>query len=132
VLAGHNLGRLKSTYQRSPGKRAGPTAARIYKASGDGYSQFQPKPSWQTGNANANRGVPDVALSAAGHDGYVVCTDVSSCQQGSFSAVEGTSAAAPSFAGIALLIQNMGPVGSLNPTLYALEARTDLDRFSTM
>ena len=39
-------------------------------SSGGGYSTFSTKPSWQTQNTNQYRGIPDVAFSAAGHDGY--------------------------------------------------------------
>lgn len=88
-------------------------------AGGGGASQFFGKPSWQAGTGvpddNA-RDVPDVALTSAGHDPYLLCLD-GSCvanSQGQFYVyfVWGTSAAAPSFAGImALIDQEMARAG---------------------
>jgi pseudomonalisin len=95
-------------------------------ASGGGYSILWTRPNWQPGS-NPNRGVPDVALAAAaGHDPYVVCL-VAQCPSQS-SEYGGTSAAAPSFAGIvALLVQETGAFqGNLNPGLYALASRSDV------
>jgi pseudomonalisin len=96
-------------------------------SSGGGYSIFSPKPSWQTGSTIQYRGVPDVALTAASHDPYRICAD-STCNRSMIYAASGTSAAAPSFAGIiALLIQKTGQAqGNVNPSLYALAARSDL------
>jgi uncharacterized membrane protein len=90
-------------------------------ATGGGSSMIYQKPAWQTGPgvpSDGWRDVPDVALSAAGHDGYVVYMN------GNFYAVGGTSAAAPSFAGLmALAAQETGGwLGSVNPTLYSLAA----------
>jgi hypothetical protein len=66
------------------------------------------KPTWQTGvtgiPADGARDLPDVSLSAAPHDGYVLCLDASCVpdSQGEFFLflIGGTSASAPSFAGI--------------------------------
>jgi uncharacterized protein (TIGR03437 family) len=90
-------------------------------ASGGGTSVRFTKPSWQTAPGvpgdNA-RHVPDVALSAsADHDGYLVFTG------GSLDIYGGTSVDAPSFAGIAALLNQSlgsGGVGNINPQLYAL------------
>jgi uncharacterized membrane protein len=63
------------------------------------------------------RAVPDVSLTAAGHDGYMVNLN------GSYYIIAGTSAAAPSFAGImALLVQSKGGSGqgNANTGLYPL------------
>jgi subtilase family serine protease len=88
-------------------------------ASGGGVSKVYPAPDFQTKyfGSVAGRVVPDVALTAAGHDGYLVCE-----KDGSFQVVAGTSAAAPSFAGIAaLLAQHQGNrVGNLNSQIYLL------------
>ena len=105
-------------------------------ASGGGVSSVIPTPSWQTGTgvpaANAGRYTPDIAFSAAGHDGYFACFAAagSSCVPGSngsytFEYFYGTSAAAPSMAGIAALLnQSKGAAqGNLNPQLYQLAAR---------
>jgi pseudomonalisin len=88
-------------------------------AGGGGASAVYPKPSWQTGTgvpADGKRDVPDVALSAAGHDGYLIY------QNGSFYIVGGTSAASPSFAGImALAVQHAAArQGNANTVLYVL------------
>ncbi|MFZ0296997.1 MAG: S53 family peptidase, partial [Candidatus Sulfotelmatobacter sp.] len=73
-------------------------------ASGGGASIVYPKPSWQAGTgvpADGKRDVPDVALSSAGHDGYLIY------QNGELYVVGGTSAASPSFAGVmALVVEN--------------------------
>ncbi len=88
-------------------------------ATGGGASAYYPKPAWQSGAgvpADGKRDVPDVALAAAGHDGYLV--DI----LGSLYLVGGTSAASPTFAGLmALVNQKTGArQGNANTTLYAL------------
>jgi subtilase family serine protease len=97
-------------------------------ASGGGVSKIYAQPSWQQGVSGASaaggmRAVPDVSLSAAAHDGYLTVKD------GSYVIVAGTSAAAPSFAGImALVVQKQSGTGqgSANSELYALaSASTD-------
>jgi hypothetical protein len=97
-------------------------------ATGGGASVYFHKPSWQTGFGDSMRDVPDVSLTAAGHDPYLLCLE-GSCvpdAQGRFSIwlVSGTSAAAPSFAGImALVDQKMGArQGQANYVLYRLAA----------
>jgi kumamolisin len=65
------------------------------------------------------RGVPDVALAAANHDGYFMV------ENGAHWIVSGTSVAAPSFAGLMALVieKQLGAVqGSANPRLYALSS----------
>jgi subtilase family serine protease len=64
--------------------------------------------------------VPDVALAAAGQNGYLVYTTIDAVS--GFNAVGGTSAATPSFAGLmALIVQQTGQrQGNANPTLYQL------------
>src|SRR5207253_932223 len=71
------------------------------EASGGGASSLFQKPWWQAGpgvpNDNA-RDVPDISFAASAvHDGYMVIHCDMCCQVG------GTSAAAPSFAGIVAL-----------------------------
>ncbi len=89
-------------------------------AGGGGVSKYFSQPTWQTGivpsSANGMRTVPDVSLTAAGHDGYMIC------ENGGMYVVSGTSAASPSFAGImALVVQQEGsPQGNANTTLYKL------------
>ena len=94
-------------------------------ATGGGYSLIYPKSMapWQTGNTTAFRGVPDVSLPAAIHDGYLISESI-----GDLGIEGGTSAAAPSFAGMmALVVQKTGSrQGSANTALYALASRSDV------
>lgn len=91
-------------------------------ASGGGVSQAYAQPSWQQGVVSASdaggmRTVPDVSLTAASHDGYIIV------ENGSYWVAAGTSAAAPSMAGImALVVQSQNGVGqgNANSVLYAL------------
>jgi subtilase family serine protease len=116
-------------------------------ASGGGASTFFAKPSWQTGTgvpADGARDVPDVALNASpNHDPYLICSEASaasqsppltSCTNGfrssdnkTLTAVGGTSAGAPTFAGILALILQATKgtgLGNVNPMLYSLAAST--------
>jgi pseudomonalisin len=86
---------------------------------GGGASTVYAKPAWQNGlgvPADGKRDVPDVALTAAMHDGYLVLMNGSTWVCG------GTSAASPSFAGLmALLVENTGArQGNANTTFYSL------------
>lgn len=100
-------------------------------SSGGGQSLVFTKPPWQsgvTGIPSGNRAVPDVSLTAADHDGYVLCLDAS-CQGNSpgFSILSGTSASAQAFGGImALVVQKTGRVGIANYALYKLAATETL------
>jgi len=94
-------------------------------AGGGGASALYAKPSWQTGTgvpADGKRDVPDVALSSAGHDGYLIV------QSGSLYVVGGTSAASPSFAGImALVVQGTAARhGNANSAFYSLAGKQRL------
>lgn len=104
-------------------------------ATGGGVSLFIATPIWQTGkgvpSARTGRYTPDIAFSAAIHDGYFSCFAAAgaSCVPNSqgefeFEIFGGTSAAAPDMAGItALLDQKTGKgQGNLNPELYSLAA----------
>jgi uncharacterized protein (TIGR03437 family) len=97
------------------------------EAGGGGASIYFPKPSWQTGAgvpSDGVRDVPDLSLTAsANHDGFLVYTG------GSLQIYGGTSVAAPSFAGIATLlnqylvskgVQSTAGLGNINPKLYSL------------
>lgn len=91
-------------------------------ASGGGVSTLYAKPSWQTGTgvpADGKRDVPDVSLTAAGHDAYLVFIE------GSLYAISGTSAASPSFAGLmALVVQKTAArQGNANSVFYALATK---------
>jgi subtilase family serine protease len=102
-------------------------------AGGGGVSAYIPKPSWQSGTgvpADGFRDVPDVAFSAADHDGYLGCfaagggSCVSSSQGTEITVFSGTSAAAPGMAGVAALLNTKlgGAQGNINPMLYGLAA----------
>jgi hypothetical protein len=92
-----------------------------------------PKPSWQSGSGlnipqDGVRDLPDISLTAAGHDPYLLCLE-GSCvpdSQGFIHVylISGTSAGAPSMAGImALVIANAGGrQGQANYVLYSLAA----------
>jgi pseudomonalisin len=91
-------------------------------ASGGGASLVYPKPSWQVAPgvpADGRRYVPDVSLTSAGHDGYLVRLE------GQIYVVAGTSAATPAFAGLMSLVgQKAGArLGNVNPALYTLAAK---------
>ncbi len=88
-----------------------------------------PKPSWQLSLAGGDqvRDVPDVSLTAAGHDPYLLCLE-GSCLPDSTGSIflyfiSGTSAAAPSFAGIMALVdqsQSGQRQGQADYTFYRL------------
>jgi subtilase family serine protease len=91
-------------------------------ASGGGPSLAWSKPAWQAAPgvpADAARDTPDVALTAAAHDGYMTYT-----HNGGMMAVLGTSAATPSFGGMLALVQQASGsrLGNANPVLYQLGA----------
>jgi subtilase family serine protease len=88
-------------------------------ASGGGKSAYWSKPTWQAGNgvpADGLRDVPDLSLTAAQHDGYLIYMNSSMYIAG------GTSAAAPALAAILALVEQYNGVrqGNINPTLYGL------------
>jgi Pro-kumamolisin, activation domain len=103
-------------------------------ATGGGVSTIIATPGWQAGTgvptARSGRYTPDVAFSASGHDGYFGCFAAGggNCVEGAngyeFEIFSGTSAAAPSMAGVAALLDQDqgGAVGSLNPRLYQMAA----------
>ncbi|MBV8866619.1 MAG: S53 family peptidase, partial [Acidobacteriaceae bacterium] len=114
--------------------QCGSANAGIY-AGGGGPSILFSKPSWQNGVAgipnDGVRDVPDVSLTSASHDFYLLCLDGSCTErrgQSSFSGVSGTSAATPSFAGImALIVQYTGSrQGQAAANLYSLAANESL------
>ena len=110
-------------------------AAGIF-AGGGGASSFFAKPTWQSGVAgipnDGHRDLPDVSLTAASHDPYLLCI-AGSCVPNAqgfiyFAAVAGTSASTPSFAAImALVDQKMnGRQGQADYVLYKLAAAEKL------
>jgi subtilase family serine protease len=104
-------------------------------STGGGVSIYAATPVWQAGMgvpaARSGRYTPDVSFSGSCHDGYFMCVAATTgtCITGSngtfsFENICGTSASAPSMAGItALLNQKLGTAqGSLNQALYATAA----------
>ncbi len=96
-------------------------------AGGGGPSTVVAKPAWQAGSTlhipnDGFRDLPDVSLTAAGHDPYLICFEGSCSQQGLLFGISGTSASAPSFAGIMALVNQKtgGRVGQANYVLYKL------------
>lgn len=98
-------------------------------ASGGGVSLVYTKPTWQTGPGVPNDGsrdVPDISLNASDvHDPYLVISE------GAAFAVGGTSASAPSLAGIMAVlnqylvqnqVQTKPGLGNINPKLYSIAA----------
>jgi hypothetical protein len=98
-------------------------------ATGGGVSTIVAKPTWQKGPgvpADGFRDTPDVSFSSSAHDGYWGCFAQGNgdCAAGSFEYFYGTSAAAPSMAGITALVDERAgkAQGNLNPMLYTLAA----------
>ncbi len=122
-----NLGSALSYIPESAWNESGPAGL---GSSGGGASVFYPRPSWQTGPGlptDTVRHVPDISLSAAGHDAYFITF------QGQLNAVAGTSAGTPSMAGIVALLnqyqvangfQKQPGLGNINPQLYRLAKTT--------
>ena len=109
------------------GTQCGTSQPNIW-AGGGGASTFFQKPAWQSGFGDAARDLPDVSLTAAGHDPYLLCLG-GSCVPDSqgyvyFAAASGTSASAPAFAGIMAQVgQKTGSrQGQANYVLYRLAA----------
>src|SRR5207245_1587734 len=118
-----------------------------FSSSGGGASLIFGKPSWQVGPgvpSDGKRDVPDIALSASpAHDGYLICSQdfftsggspATSCTSGfrasdqTLARIGGTSAGAPTFAGILALINQAtasNGLGNVNPTLYTLAANAN-------
>jgi pseudomonalisin len=93
-------------------------------STGGGASQVYGKPAFQAGPGvpvDGARDIPDVSLSSAGHDGYIIVQGHTTGTTG-LAAVGGTSAASPSFAGLmALVVQKTGVAqGNANPVFYSM------------
>ena len=112
------------------------TVPYVVSATGGGPSTIIAKPTWQTGTgvpADGVRDTPDMSFAAAGHDGYFSClasgggTCIPSANGSiGFVAFSGTSASAPSMAGVAALLDQKlgGRQGNINPMLYRVAAST--------
>ncbi len=104
----------------------GASNANLAAGSG-GVSVLFPKPSWQSGVAGipstGDRNLPDVSLTAAGHDPYLICVE-GSCEQGQFEGIAGTSASVQAFGGIMALVRQKiaARVGQADYVFYKLAA----------
>ena len=117
------------TWNESSYTSSGAAGNNLY-AGGGGVSKLWTTPTWQTGPGvpsadpgtptGHHRYVPDVSLTAAGHDGYLIV------QEGLLQLVGGTSAATPSLAGIMAMIDQYTGVRNGNPNtrLYPLAIST--------
>ena len=93
-------------------------------STGGGASAVYAKPAFQAGPGvplDSARDIPDVSLSSAGHDGYIIVQGHTTGTTG-LAAVGGTSAASPSFAGLmALVVQKTGLAqGNANTVFYSM------------
>jgi hypothetical protein len=112
---------------------AGSGGASAGNVGAGGTTPGVPKPSWQYGVVgipdDGVRDLPDVSLTAAAHDPYILCLE-GSCVPNSDGEIEvyfvsGTSASAPSFAGIMALMdqaESESRLGVANYILYRLAA----------
>ena len=95
----------------------------LFQASGGGFSNLFARPSYQNGvdGIGAMRGVPDVAADANPHTGFPVVTSEGSGRY-TISGHGGTSAAAPTWAGIIALADQYAKqhLGFVNPAIYQI------------
>ncbi len=99
-------------------------------ASGGGYSKLFSAPEYQAGvpAITTQRGVPDVSDSAAAHDGMVIVWGSSGQSKeeeemyGNYYISGGTSAAAPQWAGLVAIADQIAGhgLGNINPAFYAI------------
>jgi hypothetical protein len=100
-------------------------------AGSGGVSVLFAKPSWQSGVAGipstGDRNLPDVSLTAAGHDAYLICLE-GSCEGGQFEGVAGTSASVQAFGGIMALVRQKiaARAGQADYVFYKLAATETL------
>jgi len=103
----------------------------FFQASGGGFSHLFARPSYQNGvhGIGVMRGVPDVAADATPHTGFPVVT--SSAGGGyTISGHGGTSAAAPTWAGIIALADQYAKhhLGFVNPAIYQIARSSQYHR----
>jgi subtilase family serine protease len=93
-------------------------------ASGGGISSIFARPPWQNGVSSVvgdDRGLPDVAMEASPQDGALIYSSTPG-EGGVFYSLGGTSEAAPLFAGVVAVADQVAgtSLGLLNQTLYTL------------
>ncbi len=97
-------------------------------ASGGGFSTVFARPTWQSiAGAQSSRGVPDVAANADPETGYNILVD------GQQQVVGGTSAAAPLWAGLVVLLNQRlnRRLGFVNPSFYRVNQSKDFRDITT-
>jgi subtilase family serine protease len=114
------------TYSKATNELVNGNAGPGPLASGGGKSVVFARPSYQNGVAGIvgdHRGVPDISMSAA-CSGAVNVYQSFGGQQSGWYALCGTSEAAPLFAGIVALADQVAghPLGLINPALYKMAA----------
>ena len=114
------------TYNKATNQLVNGNAGPSPLASGGGKSVVFGRPTYQNGVAGIvgdHRGVPDISMSAA-CSGAVNVYESFGGQQAGWYALCGTSEAAPLFAGIVALADQMAghPLGLINPALYKMAA----------
>jgi subtilase family serine protease len=114
------------TYNKATNQLVNGNAGPGPLASGGGKSVVFGRPTYQNGVAGIvgdHRGVPDISMSAA-CSGAVNVYQSFGGQQAGWYALCGTSEAAPLFAGIVALADQMAghPLGLINPALYKMAA----------
>jgi subtilase family serine protease len=115
----------ETAWNESSYTTANATSNNLYAGSG-GVSAVYSTPVWQTGagvpagdpaaSSQHHRYLPDVSLTAAGHDGYLVY------REGGLYLVGGTSASSPAFAGLMAIVNQYtgGRNGNPNTRFYSL------------
>jgi subtilase family serine protease len=114
------------TYNKATNQLVNGNAGPSPLASGGGKSVVFGRPTYQNnvaGIVGDHRGVPDISMSAA-CSGAVNVYESFGGQQAGWYALCGTSEAAPLFAGIVALADQMAghPLGLINPALYKMAA----------
>jgi subtilase family serine protease len=114
------------TYNKATNQLVNGNAGPSPLASGGGKSVVFGRPTYQNGVAGIvgdHRGVPDISMSAA-CSGAVNVYESFGGQQAGWYALCGTSEAAPLFAGIVALADQMAghPLGLINPAMYKMAA----------
>ncbi len=103
---------------------APPAADDGSSASGGGFSHLFARPDYQDGvpGTEATRGVPDVAADAAFDTGMAVASSGGSADQAIVRPATGTSAAAPFWAGLVALADQLAHrhLGFVNPAIYKI------------
>ena len=128
------LGYIPEGAWNEPSSVSGGVTTYQAASTGGGASITFGKPTWQTGTGVPNDGArdtPDISFGASGHNAFALCyfaggADCSAATGNFIDGFGGTSASAPSMAGIAALLnQKLGArQGNLNPLLYKLAATT--------